>query len=94
MLKANIAGVELFAIVYCWPGSQLSYFVLSCGKTVRHVEPYVAKFTDRFDNTQSKELPRPAVIHTAYHFLPLVGKFNKDCQCALALEKCWPTRSC
>ena len=42
----------------------------------------------------TKELSRPAIVHNAYHFLPLIGEFNKDRQRNLALEKCWPTRSC
>ena len=67
--------------------------VSTCGKTVRHEQNYYSSFEDAFGNVGTKELARPAIAHMLYEFLPLIDEHNKARQSALALEKCWPTKS-
>ena len=68
--------------------------VSTCGKTIRHVKDYYAKFSDGYDNKETCTYPRPASAYQTWHFLPLIDEFNKDRQKMLALKKKWPTRNC
>ena len=92
VMKATISGVDIFIMAYAWSQKGIAYMVSSCGKTVRHETPYRTKFDDGFGNVDYRELPRPAVAHFLYEFLPLIDEHNKTCQNALALEKCWLTK--
>jgi hypothetical protein len=58
-----------------------------------HKEAYISRFEDEYGNVQEKELPRPAVAHFLYEFLPLIDEHNKARQSALALEKKWLTKN-
>jgi len=91
-LKANIGGVDLFIMAYAWSQRGITYMVSSCGTTVRHEKTYKSKFEDEFGNVSEKELPRPAVAHFLYEFLPLIDEHNKARQNFLALEKTWLTK--
>ena len=94
VMKTVISDVPLFIMVYAWSHQGLSYMVTTCGTTVRHVTDYTSKFEDGYGNTSSKQLPRPAVAHLLYDFLPLIDEHNKTRQNALALERKWPTKNC
>ena len=91
-LKANIGGVDLFIMAYAWSQRGITCMVSSCGTTVRHEKTYKSKFEDEFGNVSKKELPRPAVVHFLYEFLPLIDEHNKARQNFLALEKTWLTK--
>jgi hypothetical protein len=93
-MKTNLAGVDLFAMIYAWSQQRTTMVVSTCGKTIRHQIDYHSKFVDAFDNTTYKELPRPAVLHQTFHFLPLIDEANKERQSTLALEKKWLTKNC
>jgi len=92
-MQAEISGVELFVMAYAWSIKGISYIASTCGKTVRHSVNYQSSFEDAYGNVATKELARPAVAHMLYEFLPLIDEHNKARQSALALEKCWPTKS-
>ena len=94
VMKARLAGVDLFVMVYSWSQQRTCYAVSTCGKTVRHATNYRSKYADAYDNTSANELPRPAVLHQLFHFLPLIDETNKERQNSLALEKKWPTKNC
>ena len=93
-MKANISGVDIFAMVYSWSSRGLTYIVSTCGKTIRHKQDYYTKFSDNHDNTVTKPLPQPALVHVLFHVLPLLDEFNKERQHTLGLEKSWLTRNC
>ena len=93
-MKTNLAGVDLFVMIYAWSHKRTTMIVSTSGKTIRHKIDYHSKFVDAFDNTTYKELPRPAVLHQAFHFLPLIDEANKERQSTLALEKKWLTKNC
>lgn len=93
-MKATISEVDIFIMVYAWSQKGLAYMVSSCGTTVQHDTPYRSKFDDGFGNTDFRELPRPAIAHFLYEFLPLIDEHNKTRQNALALEKCWLIKDC
>ena len=63
VMKSNIAGVDLFALVYAWLQSSVAYMVLICGKTILHVEDYYAKFSDRYNNKETCVYPHTAIVH-------------------------------
>ena len=94
VMKTNLAGVDLFVMIYAWSQQRTTMMVSTCGKTIRHRIDYHSKFVDAFDNTTYKELPRPAAVHQVFHFLPLVDEANKERQSSLALEKKWLTKNC
>lgn len=94
VMKANISGVNLFVMAYAWSNKGISYFVSSCGTTIRHEQNYVSKFEDEMGCVQTKELARPAVAHMFYEFAPLIDEHNKARQSCLALEECWLTKDC
>ena len=94
VMKTRLAGVDLFALVYSWSQQRTCYVVSTCGKTVQHATSYRSKYADSYDNTSANELPRPAVLHQLFHFLPLIDETNKERQNSLALEKKWPTKNC
>ena len=68
--------------------------VSTCDKTITHRISYESKYADHFDNTAFNELPRPAILHQLFHFLPLVDEANKERQNALELEKKLLTKNC
>ena len=74
-------------MAYAWSNKGISYMVSSSGKTVRHKTDYRSSFTDGFGKTNLKALPRPAIAHFLYAFLPLITEHNKARQSALALER-------
>lgn len=92
-MKATISGVELFVMAYAWSSRGVAYMVSTCGKTVMHRDAYMSRFEDEYGNVQEKELPRPAVAHFIYEFLPLIDEHNKARQSVLALEKKWLTKN-
>ena len=94
VMKSNIAGVDLFALVYAWLQSSVASMVSTCGKTICHVKDYYAKFSDGYNNKEACAYPRLDIAHQTWHVLPLIDKFNKERQNILALEKKWPTRNC
>jgi hypothetical protein len=57
-----------------------------------HEQAYLSRYEDEYGIVQQKELPRPAVAHFLYEFLPLIDEHNKARQSALALEKKWLTK--
>ena len=93
-MKSNIAGVDLFALVYVWLQLSVAYMVSTCGKTICHIEDYYAKFSNVYDNKATCAYPRPVIAHQTWHFLPLINGFNTKGQTMLALEQKWPTRNC
>ena len=93
-MKTNLAGVDLFVMIYAWSHKRTTMIVSTSGKTIRHKIDYHSKFVDAFDNTTYKELPRPASLHQAFSFLPLIDEANKERQSTLALEKKWLTKNC
>ncbi len=94
VMKAKISGINIFIMAYAWSNKGISYMVSSSGTTVRHETDYRSSFSDGFGNTDSKALPRPAVAHFLYEFLPLIDEHNKTRQSNLALERKWPTKCC
>ena len=84
-MQAAIGGVHLYVMAYAWSLKGVTYMVLSCGKTVMHVDPYISHFEDEYGNVQEKELPRPTVAHMLYEFLPLIDEHNKAQQSVFAL---------
>ena len=94
VMKATISEVNLFVMCYAWSSKGLAYIVSSCGTTIRHETDYRSCFEDGFGNTDSKALPRPAIAHFLYEFLPLIDEHNKARQSALRLEGKWPTKNC
>ena len=94
VMKAVISGVEVFALMYAWSNNGIAYFISSCGKTIRHECMYKSSYEDMFGNVESKEHPRPAILHMVYDFLPLIDEHNKARQNILALERCWLTKDC
>ena len=93
-MKANISGVNLYVMAYAWSQQRSCRIVSTCGKTITHRISYESKYADHFDNTAFNELPRPAILHQLFHFLPLVDEANKERQNALALEKKILTKNC
>ena len=81
-------------MAYAWSQRGIAFMVSSCGTTVQHAKAYKSKFEDEFGNVSEKELPRPAVAHFLYEFLPLIDEHNKARQNFLALEKTWLTKDC
>jgi hypothetical protein len=63
----------------------------------KNKKAYISRFEDEYGNVQQKELARPTIAHMLYEFLPLIDEHNKARQnslaLALALEKCWLTKS-
>ena len=66
----------------------------TCDKTITHKIRHESNYADQFDNTEFNELPRQAVLHQLFNFLPLTNEANKECQNALALEKKILTKNC
>ena len=93
-MKANISSVDLYIMVYAWSQQRTCMIVSTCGKTITHRMTYQLKYADQFDNTEFNDLPRPAVLHQLFHFLPLIDEANKERQNALALEKKIITKNC
>ena len=93
-MKAVISGVDLFIMVYVYSNKRVAYFVSTSGMTVRHSISYKSRFEDGYGNPTFKLLPRPAIAHFAYEFLPLIDEHNKARQSNLALEEKWPTKCC
>jgi hypothetical protein len=93
-MKATIGGVDLFIMAYAWSQKGISYFVSTCGTTVRHSTDYQSKFPDGFGNTDARSYPRPSIAHMVYEFLPLIDEHNKARQNLLALELKWLTKCC
>lgn len=83
----------MYAMAYAWSQKGIAYMVSSCGKTVAHEELYISRFEDEFGQVNSKQLPRPAIAHFVYEFLPLIDEHNKARQNGLALEKVWLTKN-
>ena len=94
VMKTNISGVDLYVMAYAWSQQRSCRIVSTCGKTITHRISYESKYADHFDNTAFNELPRPAILHQLFHFLPLVDEANKKRQNALALEKKLLTKNC
>ena len=76
--KTNLVGVDLCVMIYVWSHKRTTMVVSTSGKTIRHKIDYHSKFVDAFDNTTYKELPRPAVLHQAFHFLPLIDEQTRN----------------
>ncbi|KAL7525905.1 hypothetical protein ACHAXR_002386, partial [Thalassiosira sp. AJA248-18] len=93
VMTAKISGVDLYIMAYAWSNKGIAYIVSTCGTTVRHEKNYYASFEDAYGNRCTKELPRPAIAHMLYEFLPLIDEHNKARQSVLALEECWVTQS-
>lgn len=94
VMTTTIAGVDLYVMAYAWSQKGIAYMVSSCGTTVTHESAYISKFEDEFGNVSSKELPRPAIAHMIYDFLPLIDEHNKARQNGLSLETVWRTQNC
>ena len=94
VMKAVISGVDLFIMVYAYSNKRVAYFVSTSGTTVRHSIPYKSCYEDGYGNPTFKLLPRPAIAHFVYEFLPLIDEHNKARQSNLALEEKWPTKCC
>ena len=94
VMKSTISEVDIFVMAYAWSNKGISYFVSSCGTTIRHERNYMSKFEDEMGCVQAKELARPQVAHMLYEFLPLIDEHNKARQSCLALEECWLTKNC
>ncbi len=94
VMKANIAGCNIFVMAYAWSAKGISYIVSTCGTTVRHEENYYSKFENEYGHVEVKELPRPAIAHMLYEFLPLIDEHNRQRQGILSLERKWPTKCC
>ena len=84
----------MYVMVYAWSQQRSCMVVSTCGKTIRHKIDYKSKFADQFDNTDWNFLPRPAILHQLFNFLPLIDEANKERQNALALEKKILTKNC
>ena len=93
-MNTNLAGVDLVVMISVWSQKRTTMIVLTSKKTIYHQIDYYLKFFDAFENTTYKELSRPAVLHEAFHFLPLIDKANKERQSTLALKKKWLTKNC
>ena len=94
VMKANIAGCDLFVMAYAWSAQGVAFIVSSCGTTVRHEQNYFSKFENEFGQVEVKELPRPAIAHMLYEFLPLIDEHNRQRQGILSMERKWPTKNC
>jgi len=46
-----------------------------------------------YGNVEVKELPRPAIAHMLYEFLPLIDEHNRQRQGILSMERSWPTKN-
>ena len=66
----------------------------TCDKTITHKIRHESNYADQFDTTEFNELPRPAILHQLFNFLPLIDKANNERQNALALEKKILTKKC
>jgi hypothetical protein len=73
-----------------WSGSLCHGLCYWSSKGV--AQAYLSRYEDEYGIVQQKELPRPAVAHFLYDFLPLIDEHNKARQSALALEKKWLTK--
>ena len=92
-MRAVISGVPLTAIAYAWSQRGVSYFITTTGNTTPSPHFYESKFEDEWGNVESRELPRPEIIHFFYEYAPLIDEHNKARQSLLALEKRWQTRN-
>ena len=93
VMKATIAGVDLFLLAYAWSNKRAAYLISTCGTTVQHETPYRSNFTDDFGNVTFKDIPRPSIAHFYFELCPLIDNHNKDRQGILGLEDCWPTKN-
>ena len=94
VMKSEISGVDIFLLVYAYSNKRVAYFISTCGTTVRHSVDYKSCYEDGYGNPTFKLLPRPAIAHFLYEFLPLIDEHNKARQSNLALEETWPTKCC
>ena len=76
VMTATIGGVDLYVMAYA----------------IGLQKAYLSRYEDEYGIVQQKELPRPAVAHFLYDFLPLIDEHNKARQSELALEKKWLTK--
>lgn len=94
IMTANIAGVDLIAIVYAWSSTGLAFFISTCGVTTPASQPYITSFEDEHGEIVSKAFPRPELIDDYYRACTVLDDHNNLRQGQLKLEKKWRTQSC
>ena len=93
VMKATIAGVDLFALAYAYSNQGVMMMVWSLGTTIHHEKDYQPNIVDDYVNVRFREIPCPCIAHFLFELLPLIDNHNKDKQSLLALKDCWPTNS-
>ena len=61
--KMIISGINFFVMVYEWAQQGFIYIVLTCGKTVYHIKGYCSKFSNKYDNKETKAYPSPVIAY-------------------------------
>ena len=93
VLQTMLHGVHLYAVGYKYLKGKVLCFLYNKGAgTIQPGKPYVAKWKDRYGNTNSKYVPRPNVVSRYFADLNVIDSHNQSRQYDLHLEKCWVTR--
>ncbi len=74
VMKATIAGVDLFALAYAYSNQGVMTMVSSSGTTIRHEKDYRSNIVDDYSNVTFREIPHPCVAHFLFKLLPLINK--------------------
>ena len=93
VLKSKLHGVNLVAVGYKYSRKKVLCFLYNEGAgTIQPGKPYMAKWKDKFGNTNSKLVPRPDVISRYFSDSNVIDVHNQSRQHDLHLEKNWVTR--
>ena len=88
-------GVDLVAIGYKYNSRRVLTFVMTkdAGSTAPGINPYIARFPDKYGNVCERKVQRPEIIEEFFDKSDVIDSHNHCRQFRLALERLWLTQN-